>query len=619
MRAPTCWRDEPPPLGRLDRRALDRVLVSVDLETTGYEAETERIIEIGAVRVALAADGSVSLGERFVTFADPGRTLTSPIVRLTGIRDQDLLGAPSSDDAVARFVEFAFRDGTPCFLGHNVGFDIAFLERSGMPAGVEILDTAELASILLPSAPSYALQRLAADAAITPDAAHRALDDAVTAALVLGQLARAARELPAIVLGEVAALAELIGPATAEFFRDAASAATRDAWSTGLSPAPARTVARPAGAAPELSVKRVFEASGPLVRSLAGYEDRPQQRELAAAIERTFEDGGALVAEAATGVGKSLAYAVPALARAAADERVVISTHTLPLQDQLVRKDLPALQEALGTSVRVAVLKGRSNYLCPRRWQILRASAASREEARLVSKTLVWRTATTTGDRAELNLMRGEGELWARISANDESCDQRRCKQTPGGCYLQRARDAAAAAGLVVVNHALLLQDARMRGALLPQAEHLVVDEAHRFEEVATDAFGLELHESHLKRDLQRVAHCVAVTSALRDPARAEPAERLRADVERALERTTEVFSALAALLDMPAKETEDRLRITTGLRSSDERWLPVELAGERLADAIAGVGFAAERLRGAGGDEDELAELDAAMGELAA
>ena len=617
---------------------MDRILVAVDLETTGYEAETEEIIEIGAIRVVVAPDGAVTLGERFLTFADPGRPLTPPIRRLTGIQDEDLRDAPSAPEAVALFVAFAFREGTPCFVGHNVGFDVSFLERAGMPIGAQTLDTAELASILLPSASSYALQRLAADAAIVPDAAHRALDDAITSALVLGHLARVARELPPDILAEIVSLSDLISPTTAEFFRDAAATATRGAWSDdsshrgGLLRSAPRGIAlnREPGAARSedphaardspLRVDAVFAADGPLATRLSGYEDRPQQRELAEAIERTFADGGALVAEAGTGVGKSIAYLVPAIAAAEQGERVIVSTHTLPLQDQLVRKDAPAVQAALGTDVAVAVLKGRSNYLCPRRWQILRGSVATREEARLVCKTLVWRTATESGDRAELNLMRGEGELWSRVSANDESCDQRRCKRTPGmNCYLQRAREAAADAGIVVVNHALLLQDARMRGALLPQAEHVVIDEAHRLEDVATDAFGLELYEPRFRRDLQRVAHSLAVTSALRDSARADPAERIRAEIERALERTTEVFDALGALLVPVAGPPDERMRITAGLRASDDRWLPVELAGERLADAIAGIAFAAERIRNLGGDEDELAELEAAMGELSA
>jgi DNA polymerase-3 subunit epsilon/ATP-dependent DNA helicase DinG len=603
----------------------------------------------------LSPDGTVTLGERFVTFANPGRPLTAPIMRLTGIRDEELQNAPSSQEAVALFEAFAFRDGPPCFVGHNVGFDVSFLERAGMPIGAATLDTAEVASILLPSASSYALQRLAADASITPDAAHRALDDAITSALVLGHLARVARELPALVLSEIAALSELLGPSAAEFFRDAAGSAVRYAWAGNafgtkerrgnlvserplggrtsrshegpseadsrgarLHEGPSEGDPRVARSSPGLSVEDVFAKNGPLAEKLVGYEDRPEQRELAAAIERTFADGGALVAEAGTGVGKSIAYLVPAIAAAQAGERVIVSTHTLPLQDQLVRKDAPAVQTALGTDVAVAVLKGRSNYLCPRRWQILRGSVTTREEARIVCKTLVWRTVTESGDRAELNLMRGEGEIWGRISANDESCDQRRCKRSPDtNCYLQRAREAAADAGIVVVNHALLLQDARMRGALLPQAEHVVIDEAHRLEDVATDAFGLELYEPRLRRDLQRVSHSLAVTSALRDPARAEPAERIRADVERALERTTEVFDALGALLVPISGPAEERMRITAGLRASDDRWLPVELAGERLGDALLGIGVAAERVRNLGGDEDELAELEAAMGEL--
>src|SRR5207247_10150404 len=112
--------------------------------------------------------------------------------------------------------------------------------------------------------------------------------------------------------------------------------------------------------------------------------------------------------------------------------------------------------------------------------------------------------------------------------------------------------------------------------------------------------------------------HRLPVTAARRERARADAAERIRAEVERALERRTEVLNALGPLLTPIAGPAEERIRITAGVRASDDRWLPVELAGERLADAIAGIAFAAERIRNLGGDEDELAELEAAMGELA-
>jgi len=564
------------------------------------------------VRCTLADDGSVAVADRFATFVDPGRLVAPAVTRLTGIHDADLVGAPSIVDAVDRLA--AFVAGAPV-AGHNVSFDLSFLESAGLPAPAR-LDTVELASILLPSAPTYALQALAAEAGIQPQAAHRALDDALTCAAVLADLARLTRELPVGILEEAQAYAPRLGPAFAAFFADALRAAVRGAWEPTPFASPARAPRR-VPLAGSVTVDAVFAKDGPLVRALAGYEDRPQQRALALAIESTFVGGGALVAEAGTGVGKSLAYLVPAIARAAAGERVVVSTHTLPLQDQLMRKDIPALLAALGSDVPVAVLKGRSNYLCPRRWQLFRSGVESREEARLLLKTLVWRTRTTTGDRAEINLLGVENELWPRVSADDETCDARRCARGAGGCYLQRAREAAARAGIVVTNHALLLQDARMRGALLPASDHLVVDEAHRLEEVATDAFGLGLDDRSLRRALDRLARSPAVVAGLRDD-RAAVADQLRTEIAIARERGAETLAALGAVLE-PLGTSEDRLRITPGIRASDERWLPVELAAERLGDALAATAQATERLATFTTDEDEQADLASALGELGA
>ncbi|HUQ40865.1 MAG TPA: helicase C-terminal domain-containing protein, partial [Candidatus Limnocylindrales bacterium] len=227
---------------------------------------------------------------------------------------------------------------------------------------------------------------------------------------------------------------------------------------------------------------------------------------------------------------------------------------------------------------------------------------------------LVWRLDTATGDRAELNLLGAESDLWSRVSADDETCDARRCTRVAGGCYLQRAREAAAKSGVIVTNHALLLQDARMRGALLPEAEHLVIDEAHRLEEVATDAFGLALEDRLVRRALDRIGRAPAVTTGMRDD-RADAAEDVRHEVASAHERAGEVFAALAVVIG--PESADDRLRVTPGLRGSDERWLPVEMTAERLGDAVAGIGLAVERLASRPPDEDEKAELASAVGEL--
>ncbi len=589
---------------------MHHALVAVDLETTGFDPEADRIIEIGAVRLEPTADGGLAPGERFATFVDPGSPLSATIRRLTGITDAQLTGAPIPTEAVAAFGAFA---GDAWLVGHNVSFDISFLERAGLRVGAPRLDTAELASILQPSVPSYALQSLAAEAALDAGSAHRALDDALTCGALLGALLVRARGLDPLILEEATAHAALLGAPSAAFFALALRNAVRGSWSDGKSEQASRTPRPHAAPAPE--VRAAFERGGPLAQGFPGYARRTEQVELALAVEATMARGGVLVAEAGTGIGKSIAYLVPALARAERRERVIVSTQTLPLQDQLVLRDLPALQQALGTDVPVAVLKGRSNYLCPRRWQVLRGSAASRDEAQLLLKTLVWRTVTESGDRAELNLFGAEQALWSRICADDEGCDSRRCARTPGGCYLERARGSASLAGIVVVNHALLLQNARARGGLLPDAEHLVIDEAHRLEDIAADAFGLTLEETRLRRDVEHVAHSPLVLDSLKDPEFAEMATAIRDECRRAHERTGETFLALGDLL--PRTGMDERLRVTAGLRASDELWLPVELAAERLGDALAQIAAACERLAARAGGEDLAAELASRAADL--
>ncbi|MSQ37025.1 MAG: hypothetical protein EXR61_01760 [Chloroflexi bacterium] len=592
---------------------MEHAIIAVDLETTGFDPASEQIIEIGAARVRLTAAGRIEVGERFQIFAAPGRGIPAVITRLTGIRDADVSGAVSPEVAVAAFAAFV-GEGDAWLLGHNVGFDVAFLERSGFPVGSGRLDTADLASIVLPAASSYALQRLAMEAGVAPGAAHRALDDALTCAHVLGWLAGRARALPPAVLEEARGHASLLGEPLAAFFDDALRAAVRGAWTAAeLFPPPAPRAASATRSEVLPSPREALAPDGPLARAMVGFERRPEQVAFAVAVEQVMAEGGALLVEAGTGVGKSLAYLLPALVRVGLGERVIVSTHTLPLQDQLVRKDLPALQAALGTDIPVAVLKGRSNYLCPRRWQLFRTQVATREEARLALKTLVWRTVTLTGDRAEINLLGGEGQLWPRVSADDEACTARRCGGTPGGCYLDRARKDAAKAGLVAVNHALLLHDSLAGNTLLPPAEHVIVDEAHRLEDVAAEAYGFRLEDWRLRRDLDRVSRRPLVIEALRDE-RSEHAETLRREVGGAHERAAEVFEALRAL----ARDSgAARLRITTGVRTRDDAWLPVELAGERLVDSLAAIGTAVERIVGQSTDEDQIAELLNAAAEL--
>ena len=543
---------------------------------------------------------------------------------------------------VARLAAFA---GDACLVGHNLAFDLAFLARAGFPPASVTLDTVELASCFAPTAPSYALQRLVAGLARPDDArAHRALDDAKAAALLCCDLKRAAATLRPDTLEGALQLAPLLGEPFADFvlgaYAERAKMAfvERGAAVEAGAGAPARE-AREAGSRPEdggtppvgegrgsgaarLPLEQLFGADGPLAAAFERFEHRPEQIEMAQAVERTFTEGGALVVEAGTGTGKSLAYLVPAMRAAHAGRRVVISTYTTALQDQLVRKDIPRLLGSLGLDLEIAILKGRANYLCPRRWHLLRTAASSREEACLALKTLVWRERTMTGDRAELNLLGGEQTAWSRICAEDESCTARRCAMTRGGCYLERARAAAENAAIVVVNHALLVADARSRNRLLPDFPLLVVDEAHHLEQVAAGSFGTRVDAAELRRALQRVSHSPLVTA----PRAREDANgtAVRAEAERAEEAIGETFDALARLMPTAPHERgyEDRRRITDAVRMSAE-WLAVELAAERLGDALDGTCAAAERrvanesLVSEEGAREDAVELETATQEL--
>ena len=248
------------------------------------------------------------------------------------------------------------------------------------------------------------------------------------------------------------------------------------------------------------AVEQTFAAEGALSASLAGYEAREGQREMAAAVASIIDSGGTLVAEAGTGTGKTLAYLIPAVL---SGHRTLVSTGTKNLQEQILRKDIPALQEALGRPFSATVMKGRSNYLCLHRWELYRAAVdgESVSQQRLIDsgdRVLVpilerWLHQTETGDRAELVDLPENLALWKEVAADAETCLGSDCPRYDD-CYVTRMRQRAAESDVVIVNHHLLCADAAVRqsryGEVVPACPTLVVDEAHQLEDVATHYFG---------------------------------------------------------------------------------------------------------------------------------
>lgn len=242
-------------------------------------------------------------------------------------------------------------------------------------------------------------------------------------------------------------------------------------------------------------VAEVFACGGVLERADAHFQPREGQTQMACAVARTIEAGGALVVEAGTGVGKTFSYLVPALL---SGERVLLSTATKALQDQLFARDLPWLVETLGMPVRTALLKGRSSYLCLYRMELARrdAQAQDRGVARVLAKVEDWSHHTQSGDLAELTGLDDRSPVIPLVTSTRENCLGSQCPQFRP-CHVHRARREALAADIVVINHHLFFADIAVRESgmaeLLPSVRVVVFDEAHQINETGVQFLGIQL------------------------------------------------------------------------------------------------------------------------------
>jgi ATP-dependent DNA helicase DinG len=260
------------------------------------------------------------------------------------------------------------------------------------------------------------------------------------------------------------------------------------------------------------ALSEVLGPTGPIARRLgADFEPRPQQLEMAQAVSLAFEEGHHLMVEAGTGVGKSFAYLLPAIRYAVEHrKRVVISTHTISLQQQLISKDIPLIQSISDQEFTAVLAKGRSNYLCQRRLEQTGVKQGQLFDAsrQLQSLAMVqrWAVQTTDGSRSDLPT-EPEPSVWESVCAERGNCLGKKCKFYEG-CFWQAARRRMHSADILIVNHALLFSDLALRMAgvkYLPNYDLLVLDEAHTIEEVAADHFGLAASEAGIRYHLRRL------------------------------------------------------------------------------------------------------------------
>ena len=318
-------------------------------------------------------------------------------------------------------------------------------------------------------------------------------------------------------------------------------------------------------------VRDAFAPGGALALGIPDFEPRQAQIEMADATARVFERGGVLLAEAGTGTGKTLAYLVPAILNG---ERVLVSTGTKNLQEQIYFKDIPALRNAIGVAFTATCMKGRANYLCLHRLEQIKSTETSLTPAAQVYLPIIdeWAGTTETGDRAELDDLPEDIPLWNEISATADTCLGSECPRFDD-CFVTKMRQRAAASDLVIVNHHLLCADAAVRqnayGEVIPACPHAIVDEAHQLEDVATQYFGMSVSTYRLE-DLARDVERAAAVSFSGDRRRLDEVTRA---VGKLRDHGRALFSEIAYAhrgsgLDSTVR-TEERIRATPSTLSA--------------------------------------------------
>src|SRR5881227_2855891 len=369
-------------------------------------------------------------------------------------------------------------------------------------------------------------------------------------------------------------------------------------------------------------VRTIFSENG-LLSKAKNFEFRPQQQEMAVAAARALEEDRHLVVEAGTGVGKSLAYLVPSILFALEQhKKAIISTQTINLQEQLLHKDIPILKKVLPVEFEAALMKGRQNYLCPRRLE--RALQSSKElftgpEENELNRIAEWASTTRDGSLSDLSI-EPDPKVWTQVWSEAHICTQKTCGQNPR-CFYQQARKRLLAADVIVLNHTLLFillgspdqQAERESGFLFPN-DFLILDEAHTVEQVASKQIGIGVSQYGLRSTIQRLYNSrtrKGLFTVMRDAAGVRLAAELIDDVDK-------FFSAVESKSNfrkgrefrvrevdfipdtITARLTALQARVADVVKRADDEILKAELQefGRRIREAREGISIFLEQAR---------------------
>ncbi len=583
--------------------------VVLDIETTGLDPKKDKIIEIAAVKLQRGL-----IVAEFNTLINPQRRISREITQLTGIDNSLVADAPVLSEIIPDLTDFI---DSAIIIAHNAPFDSSFL-KDYLPEDIKWLDSLALAEIIFPCQNSYSLAALAESLDLPKDGAHRALADTrVTAELFkkcLYKLNSFDNHLKAA-LNQIASkgqspLCEFLAAKTKDH-----NLPENSSFPVFSLPAPLSHSPKEAGGEREIDdqykldiseIASYFQPEGYYEQRLEGFENRPQQLKLAEGVAEALNHKQFLLAEAGTGIGKSLAYLLPsALFALNSGNRVAVSTHTINLQEQLLNKDIPMLEKILNRPVKAAVLKGRSNYLCLSLYKSY-IRHGSEDFLPFLMRLTVWLGYTKSGEISQLPLNNHDKWKWKLVSAAKENCLAPFCRYCNGECFVQRSRRAADGADIFILNHSLLLANASLERGFLPPLPYLIIDEAHHLEKTAESQFsqGVSFYEllGHLSRlERQEKGHKTGLLQSIAREARAyydgeftqESLEgailKIQENIEAAANGGGEFFRHLQRAYSEAASlggYFPATIRLDSNLRE-EEVWFSAENIGLKLVEAI--------------------------------
>ncbi len=655
---------------------LDEDVVVLDTETTGLDFKDCELIEVAAARLR-----GNDIVDTFDMFVKPEKPIPPEVVQITGITNERVADAPCAMEVCEKLAAFA--QGAP-IIAHNSAFDRHFMEKGygGQSVGGPWVDSLELSRIVLPCLTSHKLHDLSRAFGLHAST-HRAIDDVIATCGLWRILLVAASDLPAGLVNKLAHMypdvawgyrpifAQMAAMAPDEPFSLVDERGARCSHMQVSAHEDARDVdeERSLVYPSEAAVKAAFEPDGVVGKMYAGYEPRSEQVQMSLEVTRAFRENRPAALEAGTGVGKSIAYLLPAAMLARANDVTVgVATKSNTLADQLINRELPLLNKALGGDLTYTALKGYDNYPCLRKVsQLVRRGSVSAgvavpsgseqagaledeaEEARsgrkmpepseelldAIAATLGFATQSAVGDVTSL------GVRWGKIQRSDltstsSECQKRRCPFFPNKCFLHLARRRAQGSDIVVTNHSLLFRQVGSDIEVLPPARFWVVDEAHSAEGEARRQWAQRVNsrEAQAAFDLMGGSSSGALGMLARS-ARSRAASTLlmglvskaASEMARAFIASGLFFSDLKAFCKKvsPKKAYDTQNVWVDAEMRANEHWAAVAESGASFAEILGHALACAHDIQQAMSDasnpdadlQDRLNELMAAAGDL--